>query len=283
MSRGKVFSILLTAAFLLSTIAHPSFAYTLKEKTRGGWKTHKDDHVIIYYYPNIAEKYAKRFAKESEYYYDAITERLGFKRFVFWLFDNRAKIYVHETRKDYLEETGRPAWSAAVVNIRKKSIRTFFGQENFFDEILPHEFTHIILRELIGLKRKLPLWFEEGVACANEKDSHLKYFLLAKKYREKGLFMPIQNIGKIKKSRHIAFPTLFYATSASVILFLLDKYRSRSFLDFCKRLSDGDDFYEAMDRVYDIKDAKDLNDKFFAFLHDKSLQDITDINGFNGK
>ena len=137
------------------------------------WKEAKSEHFIISYRSGIPVDYVKEFTRKCERYYVLVTNRLGFNRFDFWLWEKRTKIFIYKTRADYLKATGRPGWSGSSVHVKKRFINTFYFEKGFFDTILPHELTHIILREFIGFKTEAPLWFDEGVASANEKDGYL--------------------------------------------------------------------------------------------------------------
>ena len=256
-----------------------SFAYTLK--LRGSWNEYKSTHFIIYSHPSISNKYVREFTRTCERYYNLITERLGFNRFDFWLWEDRAKIFIYKSREEYLKETQRSEWSAASVHIRKNFINTFYFEEDFFDTILPHELTHIILREFIGLKTKAPLWFDEGVACANEEGSYLIYLLVTKGFAEKGICMSVSQMERITGAKELVVPSVFYPTAASLVIFLLENYKKRYFVEFCRELREGNTFYGAMNKVYGIEDAKNLNGKFLTFMRNKSYRDIVNSDSFS--
>jgi len=259
--------------FILFSFAESSFGYSFKLK--GEWNEYKSDHFIIYHHPSISAGYIREFVRECERYYRGITDRLGFNRFNFWLWDNRAKIFMYKTKEEYVKETGRPEWSGASVHVTKKTITTYYFEKDFFDTILPHELTHIIFREFIGRESKIPLWFEEGVACANEDGCYLKYFLVAKVMHSKGIYIPVRDLDKMT-SRTLITPKNFYSTAASLVIFLLEGYKKRSFVELCRELRDGRDFYGAIEKVYRIKGADDLNEKFIAFLKQKKYEDIVE-------
>jgi hypothetical protein len=144
------------------------------------------------------------------------------------------------------------------LHIRKKFINTYYFEKNFFENVLPHELTHIILREFIGADTEVPLWFEEGVACANEKDSFLKYLLPAKGFLQRQ--DPV-SIAEIEQSRALG-------------IFLLENYKRGSLVHLCWRLREKQDFYGAMDKVYGIKDAEALKEQFLLFLESETYGDI---------
>ncbi|RKY41511.1 MAG: hypothetical protein DRP85_06120 [Candidatus Makaraimicrobium thalassicum] len=249
---------------------------------KGEWEEHRSAHFILYYHPDIPDKYIREFTGKCERYYRLITDRLGFNRFDFWLWENRAKVFVYKTKEEYIKNTGRAEWSGASVRIKKKFISTFYFEGDFFDVILPHELGHIVLREFIGLKTEAPLWFDEGVACANEKDSLLRYFLITKGLVEQGLYLKVPNLEKIAAGE-IVVPNIFYPTAASLVMFLLEEYGKKRFVGFCKEMRDGKTFYGAMDKAYGIEDAEELNERFIVYMTNKSYEDIVERENFNVK
>jgi len=246
-------------------------AYTFQVK--GEWEEYKGEHFLIYYHPKIPKSYVNQFYKKCEKYYVLITERLGFNRFDFWLWEDRAKIYMYETKQAYIRATGRPGWSGAAVHIKKKYINTYFFQRDIFDTMLPHELTHIILREFIGQKANAPLWFDEGVASANEENAYLRHFLIAKGFIERDFYLKISEMNKMTPY-NMRTPTLFYASAGSLIIFFMENYKKDKFSDFCKELRDGTAFHLALLNIYGIENSGDLEAKFLKFMRQTSYEDV---------
>lgn len=267
----RVTGTFLLLSLLIVNLVNPAYAYDSKPK--GDWNEYKSTHFIIYSHPQITENYVKDFSKKCERYYDVITGRLGFNRFDFWLWEDRAKIFIYNSKEDYLGSAERPEWSGASVHVKKKYINTFYFAEDFFDVLLPHELSHIILREFIGLKARVPLWFDEGVAAANEKDSSTRYLLPAKRYVDKGVFIPIPQLDEVGYA-DIKFPIHYYPMAAALVIFFLEEYNKTKFVEFCRELRDGNAFYKAMDKVYKIASARALNEKFLEFMNKKSEEEI---------
>ncbi|NQS99740.1 MAG: hypothetical protein HQ595_01540 [Candidatus Omnitrophica bacterium] len=261
--------------FLLSLILFNLIALTLADayQLESDWNEYKSEHFIIRYHSSIPNRYIREFTRTCERYYRLIAERLGFKRFDFWSWENRGRIFVYGSREEYLAGSGQAKWSAASVHVQQKLISTYYFAEDFFDQYLPHELSHIVLREFVGARVKLPLWFEEGVPSANEDNCYLRYLLVAKGLVEKSEFIPVAQLeamGRAALKKH----QLFYATSASIVIFLLEDYSTDNFVRLCRSLRDGSSFYGAMNKAYRIRDAEDLNNKFLAYLNKKSYEDI---------
>jgi len=265
---------------LISTAFSP-VAFSLSENSvPEGWKEHKDDHFIIYSAPVIPDKYIRDFSRKCEKYYRLITDRLGFSRFNFWLWEDRATIYVYTTREAYIEGTGRKNWSGAYVQVREKIINTFYFEQNFFDVILPHELTHIVLREFVGVDTRLPLWFDEGVACSNEKNSLPRYLLSAKSLVEKNGYIALRDLSEVD-GRTIKDARMFYSLSASLVIFLLEEYGKTRFMNLCKELRDGREFWDAIARIYNFETPEDMDIKFIEYISAKNYQNIVNADSLS--
>src|SRR4030042_4577876 len=113
------------------------------------WNISKSTHFIIYY-KEAPQRFIDQLIDKAEGYYNDIADNLGFRRYNFWLWDNRAKIYIYDDAETYQAATKQPAWSYGCANVQDKVISTFINSKVFFDTILPHETGHIIFREFIG-------------------------------------------------------------------------------------------------------------------------------------
>ena len=274
---------LLVLVLLCTGVVDTPFSFASRRKPKSDWLEEKSDHFLIYYKRTIPTSYIKEFTRRCERYYDVITERLGFNRFDFWLWDDRATIFLYSNNEEYLKETKRPAWSGGSVQIKKKIINTFYGKKDFFDTVLPHELSHIVLREFIRRRTRTPLWFDEGVACANELDSPRKYLMVAKKMVANNVAMTVPEMERITNPKELIIPSVFYAMSASLVIFLLENYKKKRFVRFCKELKEKNNFYKAMNKIYGIKNAEKMNAKFVAFLNSKKYNSIVNKKSYSVK
>ena len=233
------------------------------------WGMKKSRHFIIYY-QGAPSEYIDRLIKKAEGYYDSITAYLGFKRFNYWTWNNRCKIYLYKDKQEYQKETGIVSWSRAHVNVIKKEIRSYLWQDEFFDTILPHEMGHIVFREFVGFHKKLPLWLDEGVACSQERDNGIRLkiaqFLIGLK-----LYVPFEAFSDIRNPNLIV-PFIFYSQAASMVDFLLEGFGRDRFVKFCRRVRDQADWKESLLSVYKFKDLQDAEKKWKAFLSKKKIQ-----------
>lgn len=239
-------------------------AFTCAQVSTSLWQTKKSQHFIIYY-QEAADDFVNELDVSAEDYYNSIVDELGFRRMDFWSWDDRAKIYLFNNSTDYLNETRGLAWSGAQVSVKLRTIKTFIGQETFFDSILPHELTHIIFREFIGPKTELPLWLDEGIACSQEKSSLAWRMEAAKALVKQEAYLKFDKLFEVYNSTLIV-PNVFYSESASVIVFLLKKYGQELFLDFSRKLRDGRQWKDALLSTYHFSNFEEMESAWKEFM-----------------
>jgi hypothetical protein len=227
----------------------------------GQWKELKSTHFIVYY-KSAPEKFVSDASQSAEYYYNRISADLGFRRFDFWLWDNRAKIYIFDDAADYQNEVGLPAWSAASTIASKKIIRAYPGIYGFLENILPHEMGHIIFRELVGFDNPaVPLWLDEGVASLQQRDVYYSANFILKNEIHKGSLLDLNALSSynLYASANTHSVSLFYSEAYSIVTFLISKYGRDKFQEFCQALRDKRDFDRALSSAYNIESGDELN------------------------
>jgi hypothetical protein len=254
----------------LKVIAIILFAFALMGSSAGAaeWKEYKRQHFIIYY-KKAPHNFVKSVHKAAEVYYVEITRNLGFTRYKGWSWDERAKIYIYDNMEDYIESGKQAQWSHGSAYPKDKTIRTFPSAHGFFDSTLPHELGHIIFREFVGFKARIPAWFEEGVAMYQEKAKRWGAHDAVRRAIDDGTFKPLNelSITRLKRQSSKELINLFYAESASVVNFMINELGDQRFLRLCRKLKDGGPFSWAIDSVYArLKDVDDLNDVWVKYL-----------------
>ena len=238
------------------------------------WESKRSTHFTVYYKSTESNDYVNEVLRYAERYYESITEELGFRRFDFWTWDNACKIYLYPTAKEYYAATGQPEWSGATAYLRERTIKTFVRMEKFLETILPHEMAHLIFREFVGYNVMLPLWLDEGVSSLMEESQRKQHLFLARALLRSQIFIPLPKLTRIVKEG-LVMPGVFYAESASVIEFLLQKYGREKFVDYCRKLRDNKNWELSLKEVYRFKDLSDMNDKWLEFLLQGSSTPIT--------
>lgn len=232
------------------------------------WRIAKSTHFIVYY-KNAPKDFLEKLISKSEDYYNTIAENLGFRRYNFWLWGNRAKIYVYDNVEDYQNVTGLPSWSMGSVIPKEKTIHVFPYINWFFEIILPHELGHIIFREFVGFDNTaIPIWLDEGVASYQEKFRRALADRLVKKAIDENRFISLQWLSNINPHliKEPEIVELFYAESISVVNYLIKEFGKDRFFFFCRALRDKKNFEEAMASIYRFKNIKELDSAWQRYL-----------------
>ena len=135
----------------------------------------KGIHFIVWYSSDESSSWARSILRAAEAYYRRIADNINYSRYRnFWTWDERVNIVVYQSKETFLKMTNQPAWSIGgafreETLLKTKMIVTFKQEEGFFDGILPHEISHLILGDFIGFEKTIPLWFNEGVAQLQER------------------------------------------------------------------------------------------------------------------
>jgi hypothetical protein len=263
----RAFCALAMIGFIISLITQvQAQAETEPEVVASYWQTSKSQHFIIYY-QETPVGFIEELINKSENYYNSIVDELGYRRMDFWSWDNRAKIYLYKNAEDFHTDTQRSVWTGAVVSVPNRVMKTYVGQEHFFDSLLPHEMTHIIFREFVGINIPLPLWIDEGVASSQEKNNLYTRMKMAKdlvvrnQYIKLDKFSEVSNLGENTVS-----PDIFYAEAASLVVFLIREKGKDRFLDFSRALRDGVDYKSALLKVYNLSSLEDMEKSWKEFM-----------------
>lgn len=232
------------------------------------WNISRSKHFIVHY-NNAGEDFIGRLIDKAEGYYDDIAERLGFRRYNFWLWDNRARIYIYDDAASYQSATGRPHWSFGSAIAKEKIIHSFPNEQGFFDRILPHEMGHIIFREFVGFDNpSIPLWLDEGVASYQERIDLAAVKMVAQEALSKGTLTGVDTLVKFKpeETKDTEAVKAFYAGAISMVDYLIKEFGSDNFEYFCRNLRDKKDFQKALAASYPFKNTTELDWEWREYL-----------------
>ncbi|MBU0547482.1 MAG: hypothetical protein KJ710_06030 [Candidatus Omnitrophica bacterium] len=231
------------------------------------WQVFKSTHFLIFY-KSAKESQLNELALRAEDYYNKITDDLGFNRFNFWTWDNRAKIYLFDNQQEYMKATGVPHWTAGQAQVNSKLIQTFITAKGFLDNVLPHEMAHIIFREMVGFNNPgIPLWLEEGVASYQEQKNYFVKANLANKIKQ-GNFINLDSLSKLEVASLKADDEvgLFYAESYSLVKYLVVVFGKDKFVLFCQNLRDRKNLTRALVLTYSFKGLADFEDSWKKYI-----------------
>ena len=235
---------------------------------QNGWNEARTTHFIIYY-KNAPDNFIEELKGSAEDYYNTIADDLGFRRYNFWLWENRAKIYIYDDIGDFQRSTLQPTWAAGAAMTKDKVIHTFPNEQGFFDTILPHELGHIIFREFVGFDNSaIPYWLDEGVASFQENVRRKNVNRLLRDALSKGILMGIEQLSVVNpqsvSDQQLA--NLYYAEALGVVNFLIQEYGSDTFVKFCQELRDRKDLAQALRVVYSFESIQQLDEAWQKYL-----------------
>ena len=282
--KNSYFKYFLFYALILISTLRLSYAFE--------WRELSSDHFRVYFLKD--DNFAKDLLDKAEEYYRHIASDLGYPRYSeFWTWDNRVKIYIYPDHQSFLKVTGQPAWSQGMADYTTKQIISYVWSRGFIESLLPHEMAHLIFRDFVGFKGEIPLWLDEGVAQWEEelKRNHIK--VTARKLYDEDTMLTLTDMMKLDLRRmndsdkiYIRATktkdgdkgvlilsgdnliNVFYIQSASLVGFLIDKYGSYSFADFCRQLRDGKALEEALRFAYPthLRSLADLENRWREYL-----------------
>jgi hypothetical protein len=236
------------------------------------FKEKRSTHFIVYYKDGVDVDFIDDIIDSAEGYYDDIAKNLGYHRYNFWLWDERAKIYIFNDKDSYQSQTKQPEWSGGCALYQERKLWTYPHAAGFFDSILPHELGHIIFREFVGFGSNIPLWFEEGAASYQEKSKRYAAKSMVKDFIAKKRIFTMPELSSIRSAGDISdneVAEVFYAEAVSIVYFLINKFDDYRFAMLCRNLRDGIDFDTALDKSYfNIKDSQDLYKQWLRYVSD---------------
>lgn len=256
------------------------------------WSELKGTHFIIYSLE--VDDFSYQVLRKAEICYQNIADYLGYSRYSnFWTWDNRVKIYIYPDKVSYLKASSQPQWSEGMADYASKTILTYRQAKGFLDSLLPHEVAHLLFRDFVGFKSKIPLWLDEGIAQWVQEEDRKKIMALMKDNFSKGIVLSLKDmmdldIPRIKSSDtiHIRYalqeePTLmflsgdnlvklFYLQSASLVGFLIEKYGNSRFTEFCRSLKEGESLDSALRKAYPllITNLEELQKAWLSYMQE---------------
>ena len=232
------------------------------------WKLLNGEHFLIFYLED--DTFAQEVLRHAERYYDNIASDLGYSRYEkFWQWEERAKIYVYQTREEFIQATGSAKWIGGFAKYDEKEIISYRWNEGFLDSLLPHELAHLIFRDFVGFRAAIPLWLDEGVAQLEEAARRKEAIGTVKKLIREGTFIPVARLMEmdVRGERDVETVRKFYAQAVTLVRYLVEAYGGSQFVQFCRELRDGKGLAEALSFAYpnSIGDVKELEEQWLKY------------------
>ena len=259
------------------------------------WREIGGEHFIVYFGQD--EKFAKDVSEKAETYYGRIATDIGYPRYSeFWTWEKRVKIYIYPDHDSFLKATGQPKWSQGMADYRNKRIVSYAWSRGFVESLLPHEMAHLIFRDFVGFRGEVPLWLDEGVAQWAEEPKRGQIKAYARHLYANDQLLSVVDMMKLDVRRvtendrlyirssktkqneagvlFLSGDTLintYYLQSASLVGFLIERYGSDNFAEFCRQLREGKSLEEAFRFSYPthIRSVSDLEERWREYLEQK--------------
>ena len=234
------------------------------------WKELKSDHFIVYY--ASGEAFASDVSRKAEQYYTRVADDLGYARYSkFWQWDNRVKIYICDDKGSMVKLAGCQSWCEGMTDYLKATIYTYSASRDFATATLPHEITHLIFRDFVGIENAgIPTWMDEGVAQWEEPKKRELVKMAVKGIRNASELIPLEkffamNIMGVSDEKIV---NSYYIQAMGLVDFLMQRYGADKFLVLCRELRDGETMDAALSSAYplDIRSTSDLEKKWLEYV-----------------
>lgn len=258
------------------------------------WQELKGDHFIVYF---VQDKvFANKVLRKAEKDYERIAADLGYARYSnFWTWANRVGIYIYPDHASYVGGSGEAEWSEGMADYEKKEIASYSGSEGFLISVLPHEIAHLIFRDFVGFEGEVPLWLDEGVAQWEEEINRDRIKKAVRGCFKKRALLSLKDmmnldVRLIKDTDKLHLRTtsiegkhsfiildgenlinLYYLQAASLVGFLIERYGTDKFTNFCRELRDGESLKQALCSAYTtyLCSIEELEEKWMQYLKEE--------------
>lgn len=189
----------------------------------------------------------------------------------------RCDIIVHASLFDYQCSLGRGVGQSVGCatlkldgeRIVSRQIDIRVDAENWWEDALPHELTHIVLADRFTGKC-LPRWADEGMGVlAESRTKQSKRFNALKQSTTGSSIYRAAELLHLTKFPRARYRDAFYGQSATLVQSLVDRESPKRFLDFIEvALESG--YGHALQRVYGIEDLEQLGELSHTAVTDPS-------------
>ncbi len=232
------------------------------------WLELKGEHFEVFYLEDA--KFAQDVLTRAERYYEKIASDLGYSRYDnFWQWDNRAKILIYRDHDEFLKVTGKKSWIYGTAIYSERKIISYRWSQGFLDVLLPHELSHLIFRDFVGFKGAVPLWLDEGISQWEEANKRKWAVYTVKNLIKTKDYIPLAELTRLGAGSENDFTVSakLYAQAVTLIGYLIEKYGSDKFAQFCRGLRDGKNVNDALSYAYtdSIRNIAELERGWLAY------------------
>jgi hypothetical protein len=215
------------------------------------WRRTVTEHFEIYYEKQTGLTGSKRSAEEA---YARIVSDFGMDdaqwktRVTMYLFSDR------DSWHEFLAMNGDKAieWAGGFALPEANEIYLFVTdrKSNLYDEVLPHELTHVLHYRYVGGIAQ-PLWLVEGLAVSQQKGGVKDACRAIDGLVKDGEAFSLHDLFNLTYYPPYAL-RVFYAQSATVVGFMIDEYGVEMLKQFLFAFSSTESTEEAIQEVFGI-------------------------------
>ena len=260
-----IFAAAAPTTLLAETESQPVAAASTVTATGIEGRWHIAETKNFYVCSDESAAHARRLAEGAEAQRAALQKLwLGAESDKAW--SPRCHVVLHSTRKGYVAAVGRGGqWTigSSLVHadqgkVTGRRIDLIGVGTNFLTEALPHELTHVVLRDRFPAEA-LPHWADEGTAVlADATDKQYRHACdLQQALAGRATFHAAEllNVGDYPEVGRLG---TFYGQSASLVKFLVDREGHARFVDFLDQATN-DGYDAALAEHYSIEGVQELD------------------------
>ncbi len=186
-----------------------------------------------------------------------------------------------------------------MADYKEKRIISYAWSTGFLEHLLPHEMAHLVFRDFVGFKGEVPVWLDEGVAQWAETPKREQIKAIGKYLLSTGTLLSVTDmmgldIRNIAENSTVRIHSIrnaagerqmlalsgpeavktYYIQAVSLVGFLIERFGTYSFTDFCRQLRDGKRLDEALRSAYSTSLAgpEELEKAWLNYIQDKRLK-----------
>ncbi|MBI5396853.1 MAG: hypothetical protein HZA91_16280 [Verrucomicrobia bacterium] len=222
-------------------------------KDPNAWRHAETPHFVLHYHKIID---ARKVARQAEFYYQQIKSDLQVTED---RYDRKNHIFIFEKAeewKDFRAQTDAEEWAASFACRSEVFFQSRERDGDFAANTLAHEITHTIFYRFVP--HRVPTWLNEGFAEFESGNAYAKFKGIGggahANVRHSAASFPIKTLVAMK-----GYPedkkdvNEFYASSARLVRFLINKLDRKRFLPLVQKIVEGAKFEEAVLAVYPDK------------------------------
>ncbi len=251
--------------------ACPTSSVELSSHRHGRWFIVESDNF------QVCSEHSAGHAKNLARHAESVRTALGAK----WLgksleekWNPRCQIVLHGSQQSYVSACGRGSErtvGSSLINVSEgrtvsRRIDLLGSGTDFLSAALPHELTHVVLRERLP-STGVPRWADEGAAIL--ADSKAKQGRHDKDLADALLRRTTFQAGELLTRDEYPGPDrmgAFYGQSASVAKFLIDQKNPERFVEFIEQATVVG-YDAALQKCYGIKSVIELDRQWRRHLH----------------